>query len=387
MSRAPGSVIILFALAGACGDDDHERDCTSAATCTQAGVAGECLPSPASDSSWCAYPDPSCPDTGQRWGVLAGDGLAETCVAGATVDGGSDATNIDAAPPVDGSGTACSMSSECPAGEYCHFDMCTPCSDLSALGFNAAVNVSEVNTSGNDQNITLSGDGTRLYVLRGSDFIEYTLGGDGTWGSETALAIPATSGAIGRSRITTADMTTYYFSQRADVGGIGLDLSIWKTTRSGVTFSPPIEVSALNRADAESGFPSISADGVTMVIQSNRESTDGVADPDIWTSTYNAAGGDWSAPVKVPMVNSGNNETSPSIRGEALLFTYGGTSLKNSIFVSTPPGSTPYAIPDVNSPAFDTQTPVFTPDMCTLYFVSNRPNGMGAYDVWRATRR
>jgi len=43
----------------------------------------------------CAFPDPSCPGSGRRYGAYAGDGLAGECVAG-TVDAGVDAT-VDAA--------------------------------------------------------------------------------------------------------------------------------------------------------------------------------------------------------------------------------------------------------------------------------------------------
>lgn len=86
-----------FVLACGGGGDDV-RECTASSECTQAGVAGTCLPSPSSSASFCAYPDPACSD-GNRWGVAAGDDLAETCVAASGVDGGVDAANPDGAFP------------------------------------------------------------------------------------------------------------------------------------------------------------------------------------------------------------------------------------------------------------------------------------------------
>jgi hypothetical protein len=67
----------------------------------QSGVPGTCRQSPPSDARFCAYPDPTCPSPpAERWGILAGDGIAKICVAQELFDGGVDAPVVDAA--VDG---------------------------------------------------------------------------------------------------------------------------------------------------------------------------------------------------------------------------------------------------------------------------------------------
>jgi hypothetical protein len=90
-------VLMETAFATGCGDD-HTRTCSVSGDCVQGGVSGTCLPSPVSAKSWCAYPDPECASQ-LRWGLLAGDGLAKTCVESADA-GVPDAADSDAAWPI-----------------------------------------------------------------------------------------------------------------------------------------------------------------------------------------------------------------------------------------------------------------------------------------------
>lgn len=86
--RTPLALLAVLLVAG-CGDEDHFRECTTGADCVQAGIPGTCRPSPVSPKNWCSYPDGSCPTPpAERWGRLAGDGLAEQCVAQESPDGG-----------------------------------------------------------------------------------------------------------------------------------------------------------------------------------------------------------------------------------------------------------------------------------------------------------
>lgn len=86
------------------------RMCGVDADCLQAGVTGQCVQSPTSDSEWCIFPTVSSECTsGWAWGLLSGDGLTETCYmppdagvpeADGSVDGGAtDASLADASPP------------------------------------------------------------------------------------------------------------------------------------------------------------------------------------------------------------------------------------------------------------------------------------------------
>ncbi len=80
--------------------------CETSEDCSQAGIRGTCRSSPLSEQLWCGFPDPECPPPSERWGILTGEGLAGECVPAESadaglLDGGTDAGEADAAPPVD----------------------------------------------------------------------------------------------------------------------------------------------------------------------------------------------------------------------------------------------------------------------------------------------
>lgn len=68
-----------FLLATSGCSHDRTRPCASQADCVLGGAQAECVPSPSSDQSWCAFLDPECGAGGARWSPLAGDGLAGEC--------------------------------------------------------------------------------------------------------------------------------------------------------------------------------------------------------------------------------------------------------------------------------------------------------------------
>jgi hypothetical protein len=94
-------IVLLAVLASGCSSKTS-IDCQTNADCLQGGIGGTCRPSPAGEQSWCSFPDPGCPGTGERWGVASGDGLAGQCRVATSSDGGiSDAGGPpDAAEPM-----------------------------------------------------------------------------------------------------------------------------------------------------------------------------------------------------------------------------------------------------------------------------------------------
>jgi hypothetical protein len=115
MRRAMGSAVfvVVTALGAAgCTFDLPERECNVSSECLHGGVPGECVASPTSAATWCAFPSGNCP-SGLEYGILAGDDLAGTCVA---VGGDADA-DVDAEVPdagIDAMPDAC-----VPATETC----------------------------------------------------------------------------------------------------------------------------------------------------------------------------------------------------------------------------------------------------------------------------
>ncbi len=80
------ATVATLALLAGCGGSGEIR-CETGSDCTQGGIPGVCRAAPASDSSWCVFPDPSCPSA-ERWGAAAGDDLATTCREGGAPDAG-----------------------------------------------------------------------------------------------------------------------------------------------------------------------------------------------------------------------------------------------------------------------------------------------------------
>ncbi len=152
------ALCLAVLVAAACGSGDHFRECTSNAECDQAGIPGTCRPSPVSDKKWCSFPDTSCPaPPAERWGALAGDGLAEMCVDQETMDGGMpdarpvdgggepDAPIADAAPMPDATPGVPADMADVPAGLFkrgCNAASEGPCSDTDNVPY-ADVTLSE----------------------------------------------------------------------------------------------------------------------------------------------------------------------------------------------------------------------------------------------------
>ena len=91
----------------ACVADLPPRSCGRDDDCLQADVKGTCLANPKTSKLWCAFKSGRCPSD-LEWGILAGEGLAGTCVDVGTPEGGgkldapiSDAAMFDAGGPAD----------------------------------------------------------------------------------------------------------------------------------------------------------------------------------------------------------------------------------------------------------------------------------------------
>jgi hypothetical protein len=100
MWRGIGLVVVgVMTAAGAagCTIELPARECNESTDCVRGGVPGECLPSPTSESTWCAFPSTEC-TSGMAFGSRAGDGLAGQCVVASEADAGIDAEIPDAGP-------------------------------------------------------------------------------------------------------------------------------------------------------------------------------------------------------------------------------------------------------------------------------------------------
>ena len=183
-------------------------------------------------------------------------------------------------------------------------------------------------------------------------------------------------------RLSPDEKTGYFFSART-----GSEL-LYTATRPGVT-APFSNVSVL--ANVNSGVeynPAISADGLSLFFASYR--TGGAGDNDIYQATRAAQIDDFTNIRLAPNVNTSASEVQPYL-------TRDGTTL---YFVRTVPGAqviframgsitagfaNPSPVAELHGPSNDTD-PVVSADGLTMFWGSDRPDGMGDVDVWQAQR-
>ncbi len=135
-------------------------------------------------------------------------------------------------------------------------------------------------------------------------------------------------------------------------------------------------------------FPAITADGKQLIFSRNTDNNE-----DFFLSEKE--GERWSIPIPLsakintPNFNEGAQSISPD--GNYLFFTGCGRPDgigRCDIYLSHKEGNTwgePFNLGNkINSEYWESQ-PSISPDGSTLYFVSNRPGGLGSYDIWKST--
>ncbi len=143
-------------------------------------------------------------------------------------------------------------------------------------------------------------------------------------------------------------------------------------------------------------WPSLSADENTLVITSNvpRDTSVDIVlynrQEDFFVS-HRDSEGQWEKikPVGYPL-NTVQNEGAQSITsdGKTMYFTQckGVCSIYRSNLLSNGKWDKPVKLPkNINHERFSSKQPSISPDGRTLYFVSNRPGGIGDFDIWKST--
>lgn len=143
----------------------------------------------------------------------------------------------------------------------------------------------------------------------------------------------------------------------------------------------------VNTRDAEY-FPAITADGENLIFTRQVNGNE-----DFWTAQFKNNTWNLAVPlsekINTPQFNEGAQTISPD--GKYLFFT--GCNRPDGlgrcdIYVSHREGKgwgEPYNVGSpVNSEYWESQ-PAISPDGRTLYFISNRPGGIGGYDIWKST--
>lgn len=172
-------------------------------------------------------------------------------------------------------------------------------------------------------------------------------------------------------------------------------------------FGEPAKVPNLNSSSGDGG-PHISFDGLELYFTSGRPNGVSACSEDIWVARRSTTQEPWSAPVKLDAaINSDMAEASPCISADGLelYFTdnwstfYGGATCANpdgygdgDLWVSKRAtkddtwGGRENLGPTVNSASWE-DNPSISADGLSLYFISDRPEGHGASDLYVTTRQ
>ena len=267
----------------------------------------------------------------------------------------------------------------------------------------------EVNSSYGECGVCISANGLEFYFMSdrpggygGFDLWvmqRSTLADD--WGDPVNLGSPANSQYSYWEPSISSDGLSLYFSDSHTPqfgnrlpGGLGGQGDIWMITRETIqdAWGAPVNIGpAVNSQHAV--HPSISADGLSLYFQSHRPGHIG-GHCDIMVATRESTSDSFGNPVFLRNVNSTIGEWMPDISADGRMLSFSTVVVAGSvmeIWVATRKttgddfGRPTKLPPQINAPSRLNASPNFSADGSTLYFMSDRPGGVGSYDLWQVS--
>jgi len=161
--------------------------------------------------------------------------------------------------------------------------------------------------------------------------------------------------------------------------------------RADFTFGQRLDLGPNVNSPQDEGIPVISRNALELYFTSTRPG--GYGELDIWMSKRASVEDPWGPPVNLgPGINSADREFAGSISSDGLTFYFQvGTWPNHDLYTATrrtidaPWGPRVNLGPVVNSADSD-QAPIISPDDQELYFGSQRPGGLGWWDIYVSTR-
>ena len=236
--------------------------------------------------------------------------------------------------------------------------------------------------------------GTVLVIFVATIVFGGSANADFTFGTPTNLGPTVNSSSSEWPPSISGDgLSLFFCSDRP--GGYG-NRDIWVSTRPTVSdpWTKPVNLGPNVNSSAKEAFPSISADGLSLFFESTRSG--GYGRHDLWVTKRPTTSEPWGAPVNLgPTVNSSYEDATPGISADGLSLLFesdrpGGYGDFDIWVTTRPTDSEPWGMPvnmgpTVNSLAWD-GGPNISADGLSLYFWSDRVGGHGRNDIWLTMR-
>ena len=194
--------------------------------------------------------------------------------------------------------------------------------------------------------------------------------------------------------ISADGLEIYFHTARPGGQGNG-DLWVTKRATKQDEWNKPVNLGSVVNSSSYEWSPCISFDGLELYFSSDRPG--GSGRHDIWVTRRPTKNDAWGEPVNLgPTINGPTGDTGPSLSTDGLNLYfdsyertdgYGGFDILVAKRASRDePWGTPVPLPPpLNTSGFEAE-PDISRDGLTLFFMSERPGGVGDRDIWMATR-
>ncbi|MBL7143734.1 MAG: PD40 domain-containing protein [Phycisphaerae bacterium] len=246
----------------------------------------------------------------------------------------------------------------------------------------------------------LNGYRMRLILV---GFVAGILVGGGTAKADFTFGEPMNLGPVANSQSheqmpsISADSLEIYFMSKRPGGYCNWDIWVAKRVSLSDPWEEPVNLGPLVNNSVSNWAPCISADGLELYFEANRDGNYGGVD--IWVAVRKTKDEPWGDPVNLgPTVNSSVSDADPSVSADGLELYFrsnrsGGYGYTD-LWVSKRPtkdepwGSPVNLGPTVNGPD-DDRGPSISADGLTLFFDSDRLNGTRGWDwdIWMTSRK
>jgi len=169
--------------------------------------------------------------------------------------------------------------------------------------------------------------------------------------------------------------------------------------RADLKLGPAINLGSVVNSSSNDSSPSISPDGLSLYFASERAG--GQGENDIWISNRADLSESWGPATNLGgPVNTSAGEVFPSLSADELMLYFsdhfggsvraGGAGGCDIWLATRATKDAPWDAPvNLGSPVNSSSNqvaPCISSDGLTLYFASDRPRGLGGWDIWKATR-